>query len=53
MGAKSGRVTSGNIHRLQVFVNRCLRKILKVFWPNVISNDELWNKTNEEPIHPD
>lgn len=27
---------------LQVFVNKCLRHILGVFWPNIIENKELW-----------
>ena len=35
---------------LQTFVNRCLRRILRIWWPNKISNKELWEKTNEEEI---
>jgi hypothetical protein len=27
---------------LQTFVNRCLRRILKICWPAVISNQQLW-----------
>nr|CAI5849928.1 unnamed protein product [Callosobruchus analis] len=34
----------------QTFVNRCLRKILRIFWPNVITNRELWDRTNQTPI---
>lgn len=36
---------------LQVFINRCLRKILRVFWPEVISNATLWQVTKQEPIN--
>ena len=28
--------------KLQTFVNRCLRRILDIHWPEVISNEELW-----------
>jgi hypothetical protein len=31
--------------KLQSFVNRCLRYIMKIRWPRVISNDKLWEMT--------
>jgi len=31
----------------QTFVNRCLRQILNIYWPEVISNEELWRRTGE------
>lgn len=37
-------------NKIQAFVNRCLRHILKVFWPNTISNDVLWRKTHQPLI---
>jgi len=39
--------------RLQTFLNRCLRRILNIHWPDVISNDELWRRTEEieMPMH--
>lgn len=37
-------------NRLQVFANRCLRTICKIHWPNVISNNELWELTSHIPI---
>lgn len=36
--------------KLQVFVNRCLRRILRVFWPNTISNEQLWERTGQQKI---
>ena len=33
--------------KLQTFVNRCLRRILQIHWPEVISNEELWRRTHE------
>lgn len=37
-------------YKLQVFVNKCLRYILGVWWPNVISNEELLRRTYMETI---
>ena len=37
-GAKSWKMTKTIIHKLEVFQNRCLRRILHIFWPNTISN---------------
>ena len=37
-------------NKLQVFLNKCLRRILKIFWPRTISNKDLWDKTNQEPL---
>jgi hypothetical protein len=36
---------------VQSFVNRCLRKIKRVRWPEVISNTNPWTTTNKNPIH--
>jgi len=32
-------------------VNRCLRYILRIWWPNIISNKGLWNVTGQEDIN--
>jgi len=34
---------------LQVIVNKCLRRILRIFWRDRISNEELWRRTNQTP----
>ncbi|KAI8439007.1 hypothetical protein MSG28_011306 [Choristoneura fumiferana] len=36
--------------RLQVFVNKCLRRILGIFWPRTISNARLWQMTDQKPV---
>ncbi len=33
------------INKLNAFHNRCLRQICNIYWPNKISNDELYAKT--------
>jgi len=37
--------------KIQNFVNRCLRYILRIWWPNIISNKDLWNVTGQEDIN--
>jgi len=32
-------------------VNRCLRYILRIWWPNIISNKDLWKVTGQEDIY--
>ena len=36
--------------KLQVFVSKCLRKILRIFWPDQIMNRALWKRTNQPRI---
>ena len=44
-GAETWRVTKTNTHKLQTFTNRCLRNILGIKWPEVVSNKQLWDRT--------
>ncbi|KAG7301472.1 hypothetical protein JYU34_014438 [Plutella xylostella] len=36
--------------KVQVFINKCLRRILRIYWPRTISNAELWRLTKQKPI---
>ena len=49
-GAETWRTTVANTKKLQTFLNTCLRKLLKINWPDIISNQELWRRTNQQPI---
>ena len=49
-GCETWNNTKATINRLQIFVNKCLRNIFKIFWPNTITNAELWTKANQQPI---
>ena len=49
-GSETWFLTTRLESNLQVFVNKCLKRILNVFWPNTISNEELWQKTNQKKI---
>jgi hypothetical protein len=49
-GCETWKLTKTIIHKLQVLVNRCIRRILKIFWPVQISNQELWARAKQRPI---
>ena len=49
-GAESWKMTKTISHKLEVFQNKCLRRILHVYWPQTISNYELLRRTGTESI---
>ena len=49
-GCESWKATTTISRMLEVFQNRCLRRILNIFWPNTISNIELHRKTSSSSI---
>ena len=49
-GAESWTVSQSVCHKIDVFQTRCLRRILKIFWPRTISNEELYRRTNTAPL---
>src|SRR5262249_34722918 len=51
-GCETWKMTSTIENKIQVFVNRCLRRILKIRWPETINNAELWSTTKCERMNP-
>jgi len=49
-GSETWKHTKALDHKLQVFVNTCLRQILHIRWPDRISNEELWRRTKQRPL---
>jgi len=49
-GSETWRLTKSLEKKLQVFVNKSLRNILRIWWPRKISNKELWKQTGQRPI---
>jgi hypothetical protein len=49
-GSETWKFAKTTFSKLQVFVNRCLRRILNIHWPEVISNEELWRRAEEIEI---
>jgi hypothetical protein len=50
-GCETWLATSELRRKIQTFVNRCLRYILRMWWPNNISNKDLWKATDQEDIN--
>jgi hypothetical protein len=48
-GSKTWKTTKSLLHKLQVFINNCLRRILNIRWLEKITNKVLclWQKTNQ------
>ena len=44
-GGETWRRTKKLDHKLQVFINTRLRQIIRITWPERISNQELWQRT--------
>ena len=52
-GAETWRTTVITMSRVQTFANTCLRRILRIRWPEKIRNQELWRLTKQQPIEED
>ncbi|KAI8115934.1 LINE-1 reverse transcriptase like protein [Lucilia cuprina] len=52
-GCESWNSARCDLKAMQVFINRCPRRILKIFWPNTISNTQLWELTAQTPVEHD
>ena len=48
-GADTWRTTLATNKKIQIFINNCLRRLLKIRWPATINNGELWQRTNQKP----
>jgi hypothetical protein len=49
-GAETWKMTKSISHSLEVFQNRCLRRIFNIYWPNKISNEDLLKKANMQAL---
>lgn len=49
-GAETWRTTVTTMKKIQTFINSCLRRILRIHWPNIIRNQDLWQRANQIPV---
>ena len=47
-GSETWRAIKATSRKIQTFVNECLRKILRVYWPDTISSQVKKNYTSKE-----
>ena len=48
-GSECWRMTENDLNKLSTFHTKSLRRILKVFWPNTISNQDLLIRCEHSP----
>ncbi|XP_076470842.1 uncharacterized protein LOC143300798 [Babylonia areolata] len=44
------RTTATTMKKTQTFTNTCLRTILRIHWPDTISCQDMWQRTNQQPV---
>ena len=49
-GSETWSLSQTWTRKLQSFINGCLRRILKIRWPDTIRNTSLWERTGQRPI---
>ena len=49
-GCETWKTTAGVVKRAQTFVNRCLRRIMKVKWEDKVRNEDLWERAKQTPV---
>ena len=48
--SETWRMTEKTVSKLQTFNNRCLRRVLGIYWRATISNASLWETTGQAPV---
>ena len=43
-------MTKATMQKIQTFINMCLGRIFNIRWPEKISNEELWQRAEKEPV---
>jgi len=49
-GAEMWKTNESDITRLETFQRKCLRRILRIFWPMKVTNTELYCRTKTSPV---
>jgi hypothetical protein len=49
-GSETWRMTKRTLQKIQTFINGCLRQIFRIWWPDRIRNEDLWQRAKQEPI---
>ncbi|XP_073841183.1 uncharacterized protein [Musca autumnalis] len=49
-GCETWMIPKNLMRSMQAFTNRCLRRIYGIYWPNTLTNNALWNMSNQQPL---
>ena len=50
-GSECWRMTDGDLRKLSTFHTKSLRCIMRIFWPEKITNDDLFRRTEQESMN--
>ena len=48
-GVETWRKNKVSMKKIQTFINQCLRRLLRIPWPETISNENLWASAHQTP----
>ena len=49
-GSETWRKTKTMLRKIQTFIKTCLRRIYNIRWPEMIPNEDLWERAGQEPV---
>ena len=49
-GIETWRKTKTMLRKIQTFLNTCKRRIYHIRWPEMIPNEDLWERARQEPV---
>ena len=49
-GSETWRTTKAAMRKLQVFINNCIRRILRIKWSDRVPNRDLWEMSKQDPV---
>ena len=49
-GCETWNASQTCIKRIQVFINKCLRRLLKIRWTDKVTNEEVFRRTGQGPV---
>ncbi|GFR68196.1 hypothetical protein ElyMa_005602400 [Elysia marginata] len=49
-GTDTWRTNKTTLQRLQSLSDRCMRRIISIHWPEIISNTGLWERAQQQPM---
>ena len=49
-GCETWNASQSCIKRIQIFINKCLRKLLRIRWTDKVTNEEVLQRTRQSPV---
>ena len=49
-GCETWNASTDCVKRIQVFINKCLRRLLRIRWSDKVRNEDVWKRTRQNPV---